>query len=206
MNLLSTSNISQSIVLIDNDVLRKDAFESSVRESYSKRITWDTRKFNLVSSRLVVTVDQPATSGADLTLSVNGRKLERIEWHALDTGEKTEYYDITAYMLNGINDFVVLYNAPNHHLQGAEVQINVGLDLVFRALTSGDDFDPTPADEGGLKDNAEIEKFLNWLKDNVKMLAILGTITGAAVATIYVLKSGVGFPMRIPAMFRRFRR
>lgn len=196
---MRTSNISQEISILDNDVLVKPYDKTFLREEYAKRIAWSSKEFRLEGAELKVTADQPVTSGADLNISVNKYKLSPIRWHALDTEEKFERTSIGQYVLNGINDFVITYNAPHHVLQEATVHITVVLVLTFKVLDLEGTDDDTPASEGGLKDKAAWEKFTKVLHDNVKLLLALAVITGTAltVAKFWSKISGFGVFSRI---------
>jgi hypothetical protein len=179
-----TSNISQDVVIVDNDVFTKPYDKGFVKETLTKRIAWSTKEFELQSAKLKITADQPAQSGADLQTSVNGSRVSTIRWEGFDTEEKEVEVDVIARLLNGVNDFSFLFNAPNHVFQAAELQISVVLTLAFRQLTVNSD-DDTPASTGGTKDAASFEKFVEWVKDNIKLILVVATITGV---TLTILK------------------
>jgi len=199
-----TSNISQDVIIIDNEIFTKPYDKGFVKETLTKRIAWSTKEFELQTAKLKITADQPATSGADLQVSVNGSRVETIRWEAFDTEEKSVNVDVITRLLNGVNDFGFLYNAPNHVFQAAELQISVTLSLAFKQLTLDSD-DDTPASTGGTKDAAQWEKFVKALQDNAKMLLVVATITGVAL-TVWKFWGSISIPGRMSKFANFIRR
>lgn len=175
------TNVSQDIVILSGKVLNKDPLEGSVKEEFAKRIVWKNSDFELDGAKLIVTADQPATSGADLQVFVNGDRVRTIRWEAFDTDEKSVESDVLRNMLNGINDFDFLYNAPNHHLQAAAVPVDAKLKLEFRRVTGSDSNDDTPASGGSTTDERTFDKFANGIKEHAKLILSLAVVTGVGI-------------------------
>jgi hypothetical protein len=185
-------------------VFTKPFDKGFVKEEFSKRIAWSPKDFDLEDAKLRITVDQPATSGADLQVSVNGKRVETIRWEAFDTDEKQANIDIISELANGVNDISFLYNAPNHVLQVAEVQISAVIRMTFRQLSLDSD-DDTPASTGGTRDSKFFEKVANAIKDNLKTIVVLGVVAGVVTAVLtYANKiGGLGKITRYANFIRR---
>jgi hypothetical protein len=179
--------ISQGIqVTAGTLIIQKPLFGEIInRETIGRKISWNSKEFKLTKAYLRVKADQDVTSGASLTVNHNDKRLDPlIRWHALDTGEKTQIYNVSDLITNGENIFDFVYEVSGLHQQAASCKIDAFLSVDFESLSGSTD--DTPADESSASDKRWWDKFLSKLSEHLKMIVTIVILGGIIVVIGYL--------------------
>jgi hypothetical protein len=182
------------IALLRNEILQVK-FGSTIGDlaSFKKRIEF-SKGTQIVNAQLDVTGQQTYLSGADISVTMNGRILKpRLMWHALENGVKSIIYNVTTDVANGINTFSGLYTTAFGVLsdQRADLSMTLVLDLLV------EDFNDEGASVGGTAKPGQTRAAIaKRFEESFNVIVGALVITAVAVSGVYIVNKKTDFNLK----------
>jgi hypothetical protein len=180
--------LGESVPIFSATRIEVPAFGTSKVENFTKRIAWDSSKFKLIKAVMSVRSSQPYRSGAEIHVNINGQREATLNWNANEVEERAIERDVTAFIKNGDNKFVLEYRLAFGTLVPQIATVSASIGLTFEGVRIGSG---SPISSGGLRDDNIVKKVLTTVQQNV--VVVVGSVIAAGIGVV-IIKSALGGP------------
>ncbi len=128
-----TSSVTQTqtIVLASQKIYGYLLNNGIGQASGSTNLSWDDKLWQVSQAMLNFSGTQTSGNGADVTLTLNGAQVDRLNWGIFDTGTSSNTRDVTSNVANGMNSWALEYDIAFLPPPGANDYANVTATIEF---------------------------------------------------------------------------
>ncbi len=190
-----TTAQSQTVSVFTDKILNISTATTAQADTgqISKNITWDSKNYSLVKATMTLKGTQNYSSGASLNAMLNQSDVVDVNWGAFDNGTHSQTNDVTPYLTNGANIFVVYYRTAfpigffTDVIATFSLTLNVYLQYIGPTNSAGQPVNTSsnPVGSGaslptGAQIMQDIQKFFSNVT-NVVIAAVVIAVIGLAV-------------------------